>query len=70
MMVSQYEHKFNALSRFGLGLTDTPLKKNEMFVNGMRPEFHREMTNHLLSTFTNIISMALRFEALDIKKGV
>lgn len=70
MTVSQYEHKFNALSRFGLGLIDTPLKKNEMFVNGMRPEFHREMTNHLMGTFTNIISMALRFEALDIKEGV
>lgn len=49
---------------------DIPLKKNEMFVKGMRPEFHWEMTNHVNGTFTNHISMALKFEDLNVEEGV
>lgn len=41
-----------------------------MFVEGLKPEFYREMTNHVNGTFTNLISMTLRFEALDVKQGV
>lgn len=45
--VAEYENQLIALSRFRLGLVYTPLKKNEMFIAGMRPEFRRVMTNHL-----------------------
>ena len=59
MTVSEYETKFNELSRYGLGLIDTSLKKNEMFVQGMRPEFHEKMTAHPKGSFVELIDLSL-----------
>jgi len=36
MAIEEYVNKFNELSRFGLGLIDIPLKKNEMFIAGIK----------------------------------
>ena len=70
MSVAEYETKFNELSRFGQGLIDTTLKKNEMFVLGMREEFQEKMTAHIKGSFVDLVDMALRYEVLVKKKPV
>ena len=68
MTVAEYETKFNELSCYGPGLIDTPFKKNGMFVQGLRPEFHEKMTVLLKGSFIDLIDMALRYENLMSKK--
>ena len=70
MSIAEYETKFNELSCYGPGLIDTSLKKNEMFVQGLRPEYHERMTAHLKGSFVELIDMALRYEDLMKKRSV
>ena len=67
--VAEYEIKFNELSCFGPKLINTPLKKNEMFVAGLRESFHEKMTGHSKGSFVDLVDMALCYEALDKKKS-
>ena len=60
---SEYERKFNELSKFGPGLIDTPLLKNEKFILGARPEYYDLLTGHTHCTFTELVDYALRYEA-------
>ena len=69
MSVTEYETKFNALSCFGPELINTPLKKNEMFVTGLKESLHEKMIGHLKGSFVDLVDMALRYEALDKKKS-
>ena len=62
MTFSEYERKFNELSKFGPGLIDTPLLKNEKFIHGARPEYYDLLTAHVHGTFTELMDYALRYE--------
>src|SRR5574338_568736 len=62
MTFTEYERKFNELSKFGPGLIDTPLLKNEKFIHGARPEYYKLLTAHVHGTFTELMDFALRYE--------
>ena len=62
MTFAEYERKFNELSQFGPSLIDTPLKKNEKFIQGARPEYFDRLISHVHGPFTALIDMATRFE--------
>lgn len=49
--LAQYVTKFNELSRLGPKLVDPSLRKNVIFIAGMRPEYHEKMTTHVNGTF-------------------
>ena len=70
MSIAEYETKFNELSCYGPGLIDSPLKKNEMFVQGLRPEYHERMTAHLKGSFVELTDTALRYVDLMNKRSV
>ena len=59
---SEYERKFNELSKFGPGLIDTPLLKNEKFIHGARLEYYDLLTAHVHGTFTELMDFSLRYE--------
>ena len=59
MTVPQYERKFNKLSNVVLSLNDTPLKKNEKFMEGMRADFQEQLTGHLHSPFTSLLDITI-----------
>lgn len=40
----------------------------DMFIRGMRLEFHKEMTNHIKRIFTNLVDMGIQFEAIILEK--
>ena len=62
MSFSEYERKFNELSKFGPGLIDTPLKKNEKFIADARPEYYDRPIAHVHSPFTKLMDLAIRYE--------
>ena len=68
MSVAEYENQFNALSIFGPELINTLLKKNEMFVAGLRDNMQGRMMGHLKDPFVELVDLELRYEALDTKK--
>ena len=68
MTVVEYENQFNAFSIFGPELINTLLKKNEMFVAGLRDNLQGRMMGHLKDPFVELVDLALRYEALDAKK--
>ena len=47
----EYVNKFVELSRFGPELVSTPLKKNEKFIKGMKEEYQKRMTAHVMQSF-------------------
>lgn len=61
-------NKFNELSRFGLELVSTPLKKNERFIRGMNKEYHERMTAHIKESFSDLIDMSYRYTTLDMQE--
>src|SRR5574338_457053 len=62
MSFSEYERKLNELSKFGPGLIDTSLNKNEKFIAGARPEFYDRLISHVHGTFIELMDMAIRYE--------
>ena len=62
MTFSEYEKRFNELSKFGPCLIDTTLRKNEKFIAGARPEYYDRLTAHVHGSFASLMDMAIRFE--------
>ena len=62
MTFSEYEKKFNELSKFGPSLIDSPLKKNENFIKGARQEYYDRLTAHVHGSFASLMDMAIQFE--------
>ena len=65
MTVEEYVNKFNELSRFGPELVNTPSKKNEMFISGMRKQYQGCMTAHVKQSFAEVVDMAYRYEVVN-----
>ena len=62
MSFAEYERKFNELSKFSPSLIDTPLKKNEKFIPGARPENYSRLISHVHGFFTQLMDMPIRYE--------
>ena len=57
--IAEYENKFNSLSCFGPELINTLLKKNEMFIAGLKDSLQVKMTGHLKIPFVDLVDMAV-----------
>ena len=69
MTFSEYEKRFNELSKFGPCLIDTTLRKNEKFITGARPEYYDRLIAHVHDSFASLIDMAILFENGEGNKG-
>ena len=68
--VTEYVTEFEALSRYGLSFIDTPAKKNEKFVGGLREDIGKKLIYHLEKRFEEIVNMAIRHETMYPVKGL
>jgi len=55
--VVEYVSNLHELSFFSSGLIDGLIKKNKMFVLGIREEFHEKMTTHVKESGSSIHSI-------------
>ena len=64
MTVQEYVNTFNSLSKYGPDLVNTPFKKNQKFVDGLRRKLKEQLLTQLRSTFDEIVDLAMRYEDL------
>ncbi|KAL2455868.1 CCHC-type domain-containing protein [Abeliophyllum distichum] len=69
MEITEYERKFEELSRYATYLVSIELMKARCFERGLRPEVRQIVSSHTLPTFRAVVKMAqtVTFSGLNVK---
>ncbi|KAL3617349.1 hypothetical protein CASFOL_038762 [Castilleja foliolosa] len=69
MTVTEYERKFNELSRFASHLVNTDARRSARFQRGLQPDIARILASHVDLAYSDVVRRAERIESSGKQEG-